>query len=100
MVAFDSLKENLIWVLLATDLMKSTIVEARKPLSVQSQLSALCADLRRRYLQLNSKNAGEGLLVDMVAVSRSYRGQGIYRATRLATNNVALRHQYKYVVGY
>ena len=35
----------------------------------------------------------------MAARSRSHRGQGIYRAMRLEINNIARRHQYKYVVG-
>ena len=99
LVGFDPVTENLIGVLFATDLMKPTNFEARKPLSVQSPLRVSCADLKRRYLQLYPRNTGEALLLDMVAVSWSYRGQGIYRAIRLEINNVALRHQYKYVVG-
>ena len=69
LVAFDPVTENLIGVLLATDLMKPTNVEARKPLSVQSPLRVSCADLKRRYLQLYPRNTGEALLLDMVAVS-------------------------------
>ena len=48
LVAFDPVTENLIGVLLATDLVKSTMVESRELLSVQSPLSVLCADLKRR----------------------------------------------------
>ena len=75
--------ENLIGVLLVNDLVKSTMVESRELLSVQSPLSALCADLKRRYLPVLSKNASEALLVEMTAGSRLHRGQGIYRAMRL-----------------
>ena len=57
LVAFDHVTENLIGVLLATDLMKPTIVEARKLLSIQSPLRALSADLNRCYLQLHPRNA-------------------------------------------
>lgn len=64
LVAFDSVTENLIRVMLTTDIMKSTMVEARKPLYVQSSLSALCADFKGHYLQLNPQNAGEAMLVD------------------------------------
>ena len=59
LVAFHPVTENLIRVLLINDLVKSTMVESRELLSVQSPLSALCADLKRRYLQLHPKNARE-----------------------------------------
>ena len=71
----DPITENLIGVLLATDLKKSTLVEA-KALSIRSPLSALSADLKRRYLQINPRKVGEALLVDMAAVSRSSSEQG------------------------
>ena len=41
LVAFDPVTENLIGVLLATDLVKSTMVEARELLSVRSPLCVM-----------------------------------------------------------
>tara|TARA_B100001057_G_scaffold97606_1_gene94413 strand:- start:878 stop:1048 length:171 start_codon:yes stop_codon:yes gene_type:complete len=35
----------------------------------------------------------------MTAISRSNRGQGIYRSIDLEINKVALSHQYKYAFG-
>ena len=97
LIAIDPTTKKLVGVLLATDLVKSTQIQAAK--IDPSPLNALCDELKQNYLALHPRSVGEALLVDMVAVSQMYRAQGIYRKLRLKINEVALMHNYKYVVG-
>lgn len=84
--------------MLPTEVTSSKEPDSTVPESMRA-IKALLTELERPYQQRLSNKPEETLIVDIAAVNRRTRGQGLYRRLRLAAHEAAKKRGFSRVVG-